>query len=322
MFHYGAQGRHIISVTSSQGAPFFFSAWLDEEQVSQVPEFIAWFQEMPKVLRDDIQLALESGEEMMGEYPCEPRQLRVVASRDQVSWSRKDLALLPEDAARLLALPLSLLVEDGVNDANFIRHTLSPTWGEYLEGLLENGSVEFSHGGGVGSMSRLVSELGEAFTATPSQRQTRQQMRCLRLWVMSDSDAHGPWVGAEDFSPSPQVIGLSEKCAKHGVPHHILRRRMIENYASPASVADYCQLRARKMNRAERRKVYAKLDALSGLSETSRHFLNMKKEFGDKLDEHVFGVYAQRRGVCLFDELNDQGQQELEEIGRAILQEA
>lgn len=78
-------------------------------------------------------------------------------------------------------------------------------------------AIEPDTAGGIGSMPQRIERLIE---------DAAQEGRPVRLFVLCDGDAR--WPG--DTGNTDDVQRVRAACVKHGIPHHVLRKRSIENY--------------------------------------------------------------------------------------------
>jgi len=139
---------------------------------------------------------------------------RVVAARDSM-WSAEPPRVTPRDASRLAREPLSIILEDAVNDGAFLRvlSEVADESGSRFREYLGRAWLRIAHGGGIDSIPRLLRALEEV------------QIERRRCVVMVDHDGDTP------KSPSQSSSRVEEVCEDLRVPFIRLRRRAIENYA-------------------------------------------------------------------------------------------
>ncbi|WP_309895313.1 hypothetical protein [Archangium sp.] len=150
ILRHGQEGRHIILTDPSfqrhgQGA------------VNQ------WLAARDPLVRDAAEAALDRS---LSAYNSTTSlaEFRVEA-RKQSHWEGTPPELTPKDAARVLALPLLLVLEDRRADKHFLRCVLpEPRRGE-LRDALGRGWIRAEHGGGLSNMKKYVETLG---TSPPS----------------------------------------------------------------------------------------------------------------------------------------------------------
>lgn len=176
-------------------------------------------------------------------------------------------AISPIAAWNLLQRPYRLLLEDGVNDREFLLRMCPKPERDFLRERMAKEWLEPDHGGGISSMPRRVEELflrGEPLLAS-----------CL-----FDSDAGAP------ASPSKASRKLEEVCRDAGMHRHQLARRAIENYLPRSVLEGWAGM---GQNRTIRRQRRASVQALYTLSVTQRHHENLKEALGDAKVGHLFG---------------------------------
>jgi hypothetical protein len=243
ILRHGQEGRHIILT-----APFF--------QRHGQGAVNRWLEARDPLVRDAAEAALE-GSLSAYHNTTSLAEFRVEA-RAQSHWEGTPPVLTPEDAARVLALPLLLLLEDRRADKLFLRSVLpEPRRGE-LRDALERGWVRAEHGGGLGNMKKYVESLRDE----PAER--------MRVWVLFDSDAQQPG------QPSRDSEALRNTCTDAALFHHQLQRRSIENYLPLEALYDWAGQRRGEPGTKLLRKVQA-FEALK--PKTQRHHVDMKTMF-------------------------------------------
>lgn len=188
-------------------------------------------------------------------------------------------------AVRILRQPLRILIENGINDANFLR-ALASLDGRCatLKKLEEEGSLEFEHGGGLPDMCVQMA----AKVRNPHDR--------LRRMVIFDSDALAPG------RPSDKANELSSLCVRNRVGHHQLARRAAENYLPPPCIGEWGARQSEVTKRQARR--------WCNLTPTQRHHFHMREGLAKDEENPMQGYLDRRRdlttGVDIFAGLADE----------------
>lgn len=178
---------------------------------------------------------------------------------------------LPCDRAAAFALrPLGILLEDRRSDRAFLLATAPKRWRLVLERALRDGAIEFLNGGGLGNMLHQIREHRDAETAA-------------RLWAIFDGD------GDARGAPSRDSERLREACASlrdHGLGHHQLRCRSIENYLPIELLKMWASVAGKG--------AASKVDRIAALEQHERDHLRLKTELGKGL---VGDLLIERRFV-------------------------
>jgi hypothetical protein len=128
-----------------------------------------------------------------------------------------------KSADKLAYTPLVILVEDRESDGVLFDIIVEELGWPELQTLWEKGkkatpraAVLETAGGRDAIPQRIERAVNDA----------EEEGRPHRLFVLSDGDAR--WPG--DALPAQKVAAVREACARHGVPHHVWRKRCSENY--------------------------------------------------------------------------------------------
>lgn len=177
-------------------------------------------------------------------------------------WDQDPPRLTLQDARRLLERPLQVLVENGRNDGQFLKHFAPPPWRERLEEATEKKRLVYAHGGG----RDLPKQLGPLL---------QDPMLRLRLFVVCDSDARVP---IQDELPLEDQVGdvpreMICKCRDAQFSsYYVLRRRFIENYIPPEVLLRWFS------NHTNNKVGQNAANAFKRLSDSAhRHHYNMKQ---------------------------------------------
>lgn len=188
----GVQGRHRVEVRDPGGARY--ARWAEGLGRSTSDEWGAM-------------LDLSASDEAR-----EPAYHAVVLEdRTDPAWSRPPPRLPVGVAVRYLLRPYRILLENNRSDRAFLRCVVPKTIREALDQREENGGLEYEHGGGADQLPRV-----EGLDASRGD--------AMLYSVMFDSD------GLRPSMRSGAAAKLALACEGRALHHHVLVRRMIENY--------------------------------------------------------------------------------------------
>lgn len=238
-----------------------------------------WLADKERGVRIKIETALDNSIQALAHGPTPRPKLTIrVAPVTEPSWEGPEPVLPLPAACRLLAMPLSLLLENRHNDGNVIRALAPPHLRARFDHCEGEGWLERVQGGGLPEVLKQVEERG------------RDPIRALRHWVLYDSDARrrfdpeqpdavAPW------GPSKKSMEVGKACARAKIHAHRLWRRTIESYLPPHVLRAW----ALDGKRGDKKKRLQKVAAFVGLNDEQRHYFNMK----DGLQQDA----ASQRGV-------------------------
>lgn len=139
----------------------------------------------------------------------------------------KAVEVLDADSAKLAAklahTPLVILVEDRESDGVFLDIIVEELGWPGLQTLWANSqkvtppAIKIDTAGGKDAIPQRIERAMSDAAA---------ENRSHRLFVLCDSDTKWP----SDDKTARTVAAVREACAVHGVPHHVLRKRCVENY--------------------------------------------------------------------------------------------
>jgi len=202
----------------------------------------------------------------------EPSRTVVEVTRAAPSdFEHNPIRLHLDDARQFLERPFVVLLEDQVSDRGFLACMMTEEERRFFERREALGFIRVDHGGGVGPMTRRVTEEADS----PANRH--------RLWLLFDSDAMQPGQPSRDSERLRIASAL--------VPHHQLRRRYMESYLPHRALQAWA---ANQANRRVREDRLARFRAFVDLSERQRHHYNMKTGFDgdrDRTDNSAGTVY-------------------------------
>lgn len=213
--------EHLFSDEAVADAPFLlpslFQACLDaghvivtEFDLEQCPPYLAWRAARTVNERDVVDVVLRTS---LQTDARETIDCVVVATASRTDWTTTPPVVGPDELLGLLHAPLTILVENEVNDGAFLRAVPFGIDGDVFRKCLQTGRVRFDHAGG-SSMRGLIEQRG------------RDRVRAHRMWAIFDGDALVPG------RPSTEAQAKVAACLTAKVRHHMLARRAIENYGS------------------------------------------------------------------------------------------
>ncbi|MEM9453430.1 MAG: hypothetical protein AAGF11_04575 [Myxococcota bacterium] len=225
-----------------------------------------WLAPLPAPIAEDVRLLLESHTVQATTTPYQTT-LHVHESGHELELSWPDLHLPCDRAAAFALRPLSVLLEDRRSDRAFLLAVAPRRWRQELERALHDGALEILNGGGLGNMLHQVREHCDAETAA-------------RLWVLFDSDADEPGAPSRDSNRLQQEC---ESLRAHGLGHHQLRARSIENYLPLELLKTWASTVGDDAP--------SKVDRISAMGQQRRDHLRLKDELGKGLIADLFIRY-------------------------------
>jgi hypothetical protein len=147
-------------------------------------------------------------------------------------------------ADKLAYTPLVILVEDRESDGVLLDIIVEELGWSELKTLWRNGrkvtprAMEVETAGGKGAIPQRVER---------AVSDAMDENRPHRLFVLCDSDTR--WPGDDRLERT--VAAMREACSKHGVSHHVLRKRCAENYI-PDQVFEAVREDPRNSNKVDR----------------------------------------------------------------------
>jgi hypothetical protein len=162
-------------------------------------------------------------------YPLESKRTIVVTedehTPEDVGTLAEETTLPLEAASILLTAPLSVLVENEINDGTFFARLMAVVDTALVEFFREpRPRIRFDNGGGKAEALKLVEHRAEQAAAAGLP---------LRLAVLLDSDSR--WPEHEDG----ETQALRTACCRTGATLRVLEKRSIENYVSDSVLQRY-----------------------------------------------------------------------------------
>lgn len=179
------------------------------------------------------------------------------------SWTDPIAELSLGDALRILREPLGVIVENSMNDWNFLRNITTQGVRQRLDHALAEGWVDILHGGGADIVSII-------------EGRASLNHKILRTFALFDSDRHHPDELAAGWQPPENSTcqGYITECAARqflGDRYWMLARRYIESYLPRAELE--------KHEAANRNVPSGATAAFFNLPEQARWYFDMKKGF-------------------------------------------
>ena len=203
-----------------------------------------------------------------------------VSNVSNPTWdSQNNIAILPiSKAVNFLNQPLKILLEDNINDRNFLLAVFFAIATEeqrkQLDECLKEGWIEFENGCGLGGVLKRVEQI----------LTNKDYYAKHRTWVMFDSDALRPRLEASQIGgPSKESNKLKNLCSNNSIYHHQLERRAIENYLPLPVLHTWMTWAPHKSVKQMSRKRL--VNAFSALSAEQRHYFNLKNGFQSDLTQ-------------------------------------
>jgi hypothetical protein len=229
-----------------------------------------WLASLPLTTAETVRLLLEDYVVQAATTP--PRTtLHVHEPGHPVDLSWPHLHLPCDRAAAFALRPLGVLLEDRRSDRAFLLAAAPRRWRREIDRALRDGALEFLNGGGLGNMLHQIREHRDAETAA-------------KLWVLFDGDADAPDAPSRD---SERLRDACERLRGHGLGHHQLRCRSIENYLPIELLKTWSSIVGKDAP--------SKVDHIATLEQHERNHLRLKAELGkglvaDLLIERQFGM--------------------------------
>jgi hypothetical protein len=228
----------------------------------------AWQASLDPATAAAVALALDWSTKENAERPSGVEVL--VAARQDSAWTRLELTLA--DAIDLASRPFHMFVENSESDGRFLRAMLTAEERIWFDELVEREWLLLQSTGGITELEKRV----RWATETPS--------RLLRGAALFDGDAvESPTTEPESDNDfllrlHANSRGALECCRKaqagnaRAFPHHVLRRRCIENYLPTPALERWASQGGAK--RDHQRKLVAELARLP-----HRHRFHLKEGY-------------------------------------------
>jgi hypothetical protein len=186
-----------------------------------------------------------------------------------------------EEAIRFFSQPVSIVLENSKNDANFIKAIIDHFDTEGVVKVhLRNGWVRFENAGGFRNVKNFLEGSFKAFDDLAA-RNDRDSSDYFRGIVILDSDKNFP-----DETEKPEYEALKQVFST--ISFHILEKRAMENYM-PDEVFE--ELKAEiEQNRSDHnqwKKMIDWINAYQSLSKQQKDFLNISKGFSKSNDDNT-----------------------------------
>jgi hypothetical protein len=203
IFLLGVEGRHHIRVhpTWTPRDLVLASALSPSEAIH--PNMRRWYDTLPDDAKRTVRQALN-----LGASDAHRDRATLVIANHQYRGDHERV-MLDMDLLRRLVAPLMVYLENGINDATFIRRMADEDEQAALRQYEANGWLRFLHSNGNTGIAPLVKSASEADRR--------------RMYMICDRDAANP-------AMSLTAQRASEVCDRHRVTLHVWARWAIENY--------------------------------------------------------------------------------------------
>ncbi|NKX31799.1 hypothetical protein HGG63_08655 [Alteromonadaceae bacterium A_SAG1] len=162
-----------------------------------------------------------------------------------------------QDGAAVSSMPLFLVFENAHNDVEFMKCIVDKTTRAQICRKLNLAEI-VTKGGGLGEVKNYI------------QRQTNPLISKFKTFILTDSDCKNIDVLA------PEAEKIRVMCSAQNIMHHVLRRRMIENYLPLKILYEHIPEALR-----ETQPIYNKVQAYYSLSVEQRFCMNLKNGLND-----------------------------------------
>jgi hypothetical protein len=183
------------------------------------------------------------------------RSTDVRVSQLRQSWEYFNL----EEAIRYVQQPLSIILENSLNDQYFINTIFkSLSINQQFDSYFTNGWIEFVNGGGCDNVENVIEGKAKSYEHLP-----KVNYRYLRAYVLLDSDKELPTSAVK-----ASYQKLMPKLDEMGVHYHIFYKRAMENYLPDLAFGEIGTIRQ------------SYKDAYLALSAEQKDFFSIKNGFG------------------------------------------
>lgn len=191
-----------------------------------------------------------------------------------------------EEAIRFLNQPVSIVLENNKNDAYFIKsiiYNFDTT--EIVKEHLKNGWIRFENAGGCGNIQNFIEGDLKIFEDLALRNNTSPE-KYYRGLIILDSDK-----SFKNETKKPLHSNLEQCLDNKNISHHILNKRMMENYM-PDEVFESIEMTTRNL------KLKEWISAYNYLNDEQKDYLNIysgfpKDDLGNRkaLDPNVANLY-------------------------------
>lgn len=231
------------------------------------PHWIAWRSGLDRATQEQLDSALDWS---VHENATRPSGVCIlVEKRVDSAWSKLEVTL--DDAVDLASRPFRIFLENAASDGLFLRALLTRDERDWFDSLIEREWLVLETAGGITEIEKRVAWA----RATDA--------RLLRVAALFDGDAVEPPESANEseqklrdrLHPNSRKVLDACKQAQFGdtaaFPHHVTRRRSIENYLPIPTLERWAQsVEARERDICRKR-----VEALKRFPR--KHEFNMKK---------------------------------------------
>lgn len=188
------------------------------------PEFDGWRSALPERLRSEVEMLRERLDLVSANATARGAE-RLLVSEREVAAGVPGCRVTMDEAVRAVVLPTYVLVENGINDRNFVRRAMPPAWRERLDTWERAGLLRYENGGGTSVMRTLIERHAKDDYARQAFGLPTKLWRLVHVVVYDHDggDLEHPDRGSRDVERACQAAGLDDRS-------HCLRRRDQEHY--------------------------------------------------------------------------------------------
>ncbi len=264
-----ARRRHTLLVLKDP-----YAAAEKQEQ----PDFDRWRDTLAKPIRREVDLLLESLRRVSANAVARGAEYVLVLRQPGANDRFDGCCLSVGQAVRLASLPLFVLVENAINDGQFLRVVMPPAWRNRLREWEESGELCFENGGGVSVMKKIVERFADDEQPVGPFGLPPAAWRAAHF-VLFDHD------GDRRSSPGVQAKILENACLGLGLKtrRHMLKRRNQESYLPREALEQILGQKNLPDFKEDLAAHYAKPEEI-------RHFAKLPKQGRKDLFKNEFGT--------------------------------
>lgn len=229
--------------------------------IEEQDSYEAWLANRPKLdqIKWDLLVKSSASLHMTAKTSC------IFQVRDDVGepdWEADIPIVTVDDVDYLVKLPITIALENGRNDRNFLLSASKAGLRERLMELEKQKALVFD---GPGGINELINNMKGSYISHLANRH--------KFWLLFDGDAPVPDRFSEDS------VTLKNLCEENKfVNHHRLSRRSIENYlpvSGSPNIEKLCSFF--EVSGDDREELMSQLTCFSSLSEEQRYHYHMKE---------------------------------------------
>lgn len=182
------------------------------------PSYTQWLQSLSAGLQAEIELLVQRLSIVTANAVARGAERLLVSAQP---WPNVPGCLLTlKEAIRAVTLPTSVLVENALNDAAFLRRAMPPVWAQRLDRWERQGLLRFEHAGGITVMKQILEHFGDDENSKRAFGLPSRLWRLVHVLVYDHDNNH------------KNTRELDESCASHEMKSraHCLKRKKQEHY--------------------------------------------------------------------------------------------